>query len=75
MGQKKIGLDKPVYLFILTFAVLFAYTVLTHYPPEPVTEHLDHYEPIEPISYYNVETIENSTDNGTVIKPISVTVK
>lgn len=71
MGYKKIGLDKPVYIFIMVFAILFSYTILTHYPPEaPYT--LDQIIN-EPIYTYNDENItETNTDNGTIIEPLSV---
>lgn len=71
MAYKKIGMDKPVYVFILVFAILFSYTILNHFPPEQKIDTIDY----EPIYYYNEETIENNTDNGTVLEPISVNTK
>lgn len=71
MAYKKISIDKPVYVFVLVFAILFSYTILTHYPPEEKIDVIDY----EPIYYYNEVTIENNTDNGTVLEPISVKVK
>lgn len=64
-------MDKPVYVFILVFAILLSYTILNHFPPEEKIDVIGY----EPIYYYNVETIENNTDNGTVLEPISVKVK
>ena len=75
MAYKRIELDKPIFMFILVFTILFSYTVLTYCPPEqkiPSTDILEY----EPIITYNEEIINTTiTDNGTVLKPISVNIE
>lgn len=70
--MKRIEIDRPIYFFILVFAVLFSYTVLSHYPPEEMTQinELDVIEP-EPIVKYDDNDITTS-DNVTVLDSLSV---
>jgi len=70
MRYKKIGMDKPVYVFILVFAILFSYTILNHFPPEPKIDVIDY----EPIDIYYDDSINSTTDNVSVHEPISVKV-
>lgn len=78
MQYKKIGLEKPVYIFILVLIVLFSYSVLSHYPPEskiqtPYTiDDIDNMN--QPNDVNNIESINDSVidvDN-VVYNPIKV---
>ena len=71
MRYKRIGLDKPVYIFILIFIILFSYTVLSHNPPEQMYENKQ-VDSFEPTQSYNDKNINETTDIYESISVIEV---
>lgn len=72
MKYKKIGLEKPIYIFILVFIICLSYTVLSYNPPEQKLHPIDSIDNDEPLNINMVENINTSTTDDNNIESVKV---